>query len=431
MKKLKVSIILIAMLVLSTITLCYAETKSDIKVIYNAKALDFGDKSVVNKDGSMYIPIRALSQQLYYTVDWDGTTSTARIHDNLNDVYLSMNGDVKINGTSSKSEKVPIMVNGSVYVPLRLVSESLGVSVNYDSKTRKVYMFGRDIYEVSQKDLTMPYLIAYTPEGRKQVGLIGKKVNEAWFYEDEWRQTSIFSVVRTKYSDVVTTTYMASAAFSTSENNTIYVHDGKIAANTIIETHNYDMYSQKYVSTEYLDDRVAFITTDDTRQNTYVSIFDDVTGELIKKIDTVATYGEELGKKTEYDNIGETYNIQAVGKDFVVVNMYQHYTGEIGENIIENLNTNPDYVLMTDSYYTTVINLDTMEITPVYKYFENYKVYSDLEFEVSYTETFGMTPGDGIYFEKVNDDGTLGFARTFESKDGVNWNGERASVPYK
>ncbi len=425
MKKIRVSILLITMLVLSTITLCYGDTRSEIKVVYNQKDLDFGDKSVVVKEGSTYIPLRALSEQLHFQVDWNGTTSTARIHDNLNDVYLSTKGDVKVNGVASKSDKVPLTINGSIYVPLRFVSETLGVNVNYDSAKKVVNMSGRDIYEISQQDPTKPYLIAYTKEGRKQVGLISDKTNTS----TGENLTTITSVERTKYSDLVNTTYVYSGGLTLDYYNHMYVKNGVLIENSEIVPHSFDIYTKKPQDMKYFDDTVAILGTDDHgNSNSIIKIYDDKRGKVTKTINTVELYADKLNaiyKFEDFGGNGTTLNIQAVGKDFVVVNMLQPYSYTEAEDL-NYLNT---------YYYTTVINLDTLEMTPVYEHLNYFKdeagPIGDGEMSRALVNNYNITPTDDVFFEKINSDGTLGFAMTFKSKDDVNWNGERCSIAYK
>ncbi len=408
------------MLVAFGSSVCYGDTSNktndktnDIKVVYNTKNLDFGEKSVVNVDGSVYIPIRALSEQLHFTVDWDSTKNTARIHDNLNDVYLGTNGDVNINGVKSKSDKVPLNSNGSIYVPLRFVSEALGVDVNYDSKTRIVNMTGRDIYEISQQDISKPYLIAYTKEGRKQVTLIDERNGDV--------PTWLISVERTKYSDIVNTAYVHSGALSITYENQIYVKNGTLIDNGNRIPNGRDIYTLKPNGVQYYDDRVALLSVDSS-DNATIKIYDDKTGKVLKTLNTEEFYADEFNSVFPLDENGTTVNIQAVGEDFIVVNMQQ-------PNV--NAKTESEHYLSA-YFYTTVINLNTLEYIPVYTYFDNYKLdIVDAEMSRALTYSYNMTGEDGIFFEKINEDGTLSFAITEESIDGVNWNGERCSVKYK
>ncbi len=402
MRKLKVSIILVAMLVLSAVTLCYGETKSDVKVVYNTRTLDFGDKSVVNQDGSLYIPIRAFSEKLHYTVDWNATTNTARIYDNLNDIYLSTNGDLKVNGVVGKSEKVPIKVEGSIYVPLRFVSETLGVVVNYDSSNKVVNMTGRTIYEIYQKDVFKPQLIGFTSDGKKITLELGDKTGDFTLdMMSEYNKTKIIYVNRTKYSDIVTTEYVYSGALTVNERKQVYVHGSDIIEYADLNTYSFDPNTEKTQGSKYFDDRVAFLEEGE-KGNTKVKIYDDVTGKLIKEFKSIDTFNSYFSDVSKSEYNGQIYNIQAVGKDFLVVNMLQP----------SSFLTVDDYI--NTNFYTTVINLDTMKITPVYEHLNVFK-NKEVMLDGSYNNFvgYGSVASDGVYFTNKTSDGKLKFVARY------------------
>ncbi len=401
MRKVKISFILVVMLVLSTVTLCYGATKSDIKVVYNTHTLDFGDKSVVSQDGSIYIPLRALSEKLHYTVDWIAKTNTARIHDNFDDIYLSTNGDLKANGVEGKSDKVPILVNGSIYVPLRFVSETLGVTVNYDSPNRAVKMTGPTIYEISQKDVFKPQLVGFTREGKKITLDLGDKTGD--FTLDtmsDYNKTNIRTVERTEYSDIVTTEYTYSGALTVNERKQVYIHGDNIIEYADLDTYSFDPNTEIIKPTLYFDNRVAFL--EDGEKGNIVKIYDDITGKLITEfnaIDTFNSYFSDISK-SEYN--GQIYNIQAVGEDFLVVNMYQ-------PNSFLKVD---DYI--NSNYHATVINLDTMDITPVYEHLDDFK-NNNVMLDGSYNNFvgFGSVASDGVYFTSRTNDGKLKFVARY------------------
>ncbi len=376
----------------STTTVSYGATtknSSSVSVVYNTKTLDFGNKKVVLQDNSVYIPLRVLSEQLYYTVEWKSDTNTVKIFDRLNDIELNMNGNVVVNGVKSTTDKPPIMNNDSVYVPLRFVSETLGVDVSYTSSTKTVKMTGRDIYEISQKDIIKPYLIAYTKNGRKQVCMIGEKLDRVDPTIDQ-SKTVIQDVNRTPYSDIITVTYGVSTSTYT---NQLYVKNATLISNSNKDTEAYDKYTLKPIETYYLNNRVALLTSDSNFYN-YVTIFDDTTGKLLYKF-----RGEDLvPDKLKEGHYGEINNIQSVGKNFVVVNMMLPYT--LGETEQEN-----DFKRF---YYTTIINLETNELTTVYehstKYNDHYPFFdNDMALAGGYA---GLIFNDGIIFDSTTTDET-------------------------
>ncbi len=401
MKKLKVSFIIIAMLVLSTITLCYGETKDEVKVVYNSKTLDFGDKKTDNKNGNVYIPLRTFSEQLHYNVDYNEKNYSVRIYNDLNDVYLGFNGDVKINGVPSETKSTPFSKDGSIYIPLRFVSEAFGINVNYDSSNRVVNMTGRTIYEVYQKDVFKPQLVGFTKEGKKITLDLGDKTGDFTLdMMSEYNKTKILYVSRTKYSDIVTTEYVYSGALTVNERKQVYIHGLDIIEYADLDTNSFDPNTEKAKGVKYYDDRVAFLREGENGNT--VKIYDDVTGKKIKEFKSKDTFNSCFIDISKSKNNGGIYNIQAVGKDFLVVNMLQ-----------------PNSFLMVDdyvntNYYTTVINLNTMEITPVYEHLNAFK-NQEAMLDGSYNNFvgYGSYASDGVYFVDKTSDGKLKFVARY------------------
>ncbi len=376
----------------SNIKTVSAETSTNIKtnttVVYNHKILDFGDKSVVNKDGSVYIPLRAFGDELGHYVYWVMETNTAIINDGLHKVELSKDGTVKIDGKVSKSDKVPINVEGSTYVPLRFISESLGVDVDYNSKDKTVTMTGIDVYEISQEDLTKPHLIAYTKDGGKDLGLIADRTGKV---KDENNKTYINKVERTGNSDVIQTTYVPVNTNVYIYDTNIYVHDGVIIDITNSRVCSYDtsQFSKFKENTRdgvqfrsggevvrSYDDRMATLNRDNNGKTT-VKLYNDKTGELISTIDPMSEYGYEIN------------NIQAVGKDFMVATM----------------------VTVENEYYknrfTAIVKTDTKEVIPVVDYFNNKEMinlYGDLSNIKVSKSALDYPSTDALYFDSKDGD---------------------------
>ncbi len=385
-------IIFSAIFCVMSIAIVYAN--SEIVVVYNTKHLDFGDSKAINKGGSIYIPLRVFSEEVHYKVDWNQETSTARIYNAINDVYLSIDGDVKIDGKRSASDKKPLNIEGRLYIPLRFVSEALGVDVNYSVGDKVVTMYGRDIYEIEQDDLLTPKLIVYTKNGARNLGLIKDKS----YLEDimeERNKSNIYNVIRTPNSDIVEVRYVYSGALTANDVTNMYVRNGKIIAKTDLKTTAYDVKTYKEIPTKYYNNKVALLDGAN-----YIKIYDDKTGRLEREINTLEVFGNEFDDIYKSERNGEVYNIQAVGDDFVVVNMYQ-----------PNIYAKKGSEFLMSIHYTTIINLDTLKVTPVYshlEYFKNSKTRFDGEMRNSALLT-GDVPSDEVYFDDIYKQGYLGF----------------------
>ncbi len=260
-------------------------------------------------------------------------------------------------------------------------------------------MSGRYDYKVMQKD-DMHYLVWEDEKGEVQSALLGDRTG---LYSDETKsnKTVITRIQQTVYSDIVSTQYVYSGAILASENAQVYVNPNNVVVSNIdIYNHTVTVEDEFLtIGTLYLDDRVALLN------DNIVEIYDDKTGALIQEIDGEALYGSQLNDIFEFDGNGEIYNIQGVGEEFLVVNMLQPNT--LIDDEIEK------YV--TEWYYTTIINLETMEMIPVYEQFNCFKerlVWIDGEMARPHV-SFGSIPSDTINFVEVNSEGQLVFESNY------------------
>lgn len=85
------------------------------------------------------VPLRFISESLGASVKWNGSTKEITIENNQNKMILKEGSrTVTINGQSQIIEAAPEIKNGTTFVPLRFISEQLGSTVHYDTKTRSI-----------------------------------------------------------------------------------------------------------------------------------------------------------------------------------------------------------------------------------------------------------------------------------------------------
>ncbi len=88
-------------------------------------------------DATTLVPVRLVSEQLGATVLWDEPTITI-LKEDINIQLQIDNTIATINGIETTMVTPPTIEDGSTLVPLRFVSEALGVSVDWDSETYTV-----------------------------------------------------------------------------------------------------------------------------------------------------------------------------------------------------------------------------------------------------------------------------------------------------
>ncbi len=161
-----------------------ARLSPDVTVNYNGQVQSMADakgNSVypVNYKGTTYLPIRAVSNMLGIAVDWDQATKTVLLSDTDNpadyakadpnaakpavanitvrlspDVTVKYNGEVQTMKDAIGTVVYPVSYKGTTYLPIRAVSNMLGVAVDWDQASRTV-LLGSSGTAVKGEDFTL------------------------------------------------------------------------------------------------------------------------------------------------------------------------------------------------------------------------------------------------------------------------------------
>ncbi len=111
---------------------------SEILVRVDDKILTFDQTHVIVNVRTL-VPLRAIFEALGAAVEWDPTTRT--VSATRDDIHLSLVVDTNIinkNGTDIKIDVPAQIIGDRTMVPVRAISESLNASVNWDKATRMV-----------------------------------------------------------------------------------------------------------------------------------------------------------------------------------------------------------------------------------------------------------------------------------------------------
>lgn len=102
------------------------------------KYFDYENRPFIEK-GSTLVPLRLVSESLGLDVQWDQTDRVIRISDHKNEIVLKAGSqEVRVNSVETTVSVAPAVVRGVTFVPLRFVSEQLGLAVDYDKKSKLV-----------------------------------------------------------------------------------------------------------------------------------------------------------------------------------------------------------------------------------------------------------------------------------------------------
>ena len=136
MKKI-ISVVLMLLVIGSSISF----TQSDkITIVIDGNTINT-DVNPVVIDGRTLVPIRVVSENLGAKVNWNAETKEVKLDFTELGASVKMKIDSKeydVNGEVGIMEVAPKMIDGRTMVPIRFISEELGFSVEWDSNTKTV-----------------------------------------------------------------------------------------------------------------------------------------------------------------------------------------------------------------------------------------------------------------------------------------------------
>lgn len=111
---------------------------ASIKVYLDGAEI-IGDTPPLLIQGSTYVPLRGVMDQMDIQLKWDQPTrSVIATRGGTKVVLDSVSGVTTVNGKAMDAKLKPIIVNGRTFVPLRLISEAFGNKVEWDAAANAV-----------------------------------------------------------------------------------------------------------------------------------------------------------------------------------------------------------------------------------------------------------------------------------------------------
>jgi uncharacterized protein YkwD len=93
------------------------------------------------ENGTSYLWVRDLAAALGAAVDWDDVMKAAKYTKNGRTVtFYTAKAMYAVNGRDQATDSPAKLISGNTMIPVRLLSEVLGAKVDYDGKTRTVYI---------------------------------------------------------------------------------------------------------------------------------------------------------------------------------------------------------------------------------------------------------------------------------------------------
>ena len=115
---------------------------ADIRLLIDGTVIEASPQPFIQNDRTL-VPLRVISEQLGADVEWDDQDRTVHIQKGDRSVLLRIDSrlveyDRAGEKTYNISDVAPFIVENSTVVPLRLVSNALGVDIGWDNSTRTV-----------------------------------------------------------------------------------------------------------------------------------------------------------------------------------------------------------------------------------------------------------------------------------------------------
>ena len=96
-------------------------------------------KPYIDENGRTQVPIRVVMETIGADVGWNDHTKTAIIKKDGITIEITIGENyIKVNGNEVKNDTVAVINNNRTYLPIRIVLESLGYSVDWDNSLKAV-----------------------------------------------------------------------------------------------------------------------------------------------------------------------------------------------------------------------------------------------------------------------------------------------------
>jgi hypothetical protein len=142
------------------------------RITINGALIKFPDtQAFINEDGRTMVPVRFVAENLGFDVRWIDETKTVLVSNGNTELRLLIGESVVEKNEEGKRlsltmDTIPVIRNGRTMVPLRFISEAMGIEVNWNGANTEVMILD------PENDLTLEKSIelipVYTEEEKKE-----------------------------------------------------------------------------------------------------------------------------------------------------------------------------------------------------------------------------------------------------------------------
>ena len=150
--------------------------EGEIVVVLDGNQIMFDVKPTI-KNGTTLVPIRAISEALDATVEWDQNTRTVTVKKDNTTIKLCIDSiTMYVDGNSITLNHPAVIIDGRTLVPVRAISEAFGCLVGWDANTKQVSVIADTLY----------YCMLYTPDGQAKSfyrSMVADQLKVGWYEE--------------------------------------------------------------------------------------------------------------------------------------------------------------------------------------------------------------------------------------------------------
>jgi len=137
------NILIISLLLFLSFSIVNAEDEISVEIAGNK--ITFEDQTPLIKNGRTLVPMRKIFETLGMTVKWDETTQKITGEKENKKIELFINSNTaRIDNTYKTVEVPPQIINGRTMVPIRFISEELGLDVKWNENIKNITIKDRD-----------------------------------------------------------------------------------------------------------------------------------------------------------------------------------------------------------------------------------------------------------------------------------------------
>ncbi len=130
-----------AVLALTAMSFTGVNAKDTIKVFVNGNEVQFTEAAPFIENDRTLVPMRAIFEALGAAVEWDEETKTVLSYDPASEVAITMQIDSQtmfVNGEAVTLDVPAKIVNDRTVVPVRAISEGMHSTVDWDGETKTI-----------------------------------------------------------------------------------------------------------------------------------------------------------------------------------------------------------------------------------------------------------------------------------------------------